>query len=283
MQMRYKILLVLLLMLLLPNLSFFSLFAVTVPNFSFFSTGKQAEVPAKDSVPSVKDANGMEFVRIEPGKFVMGTAFGLDVSADEMPQHEVTISRSFYLGRYEVTQAQWEAVMGSNPSEFSGADHPVENVSWEEVQRFIGKLNDKAGGKRYRLPTEAEWEYAARAGTTTSRYWGEAVDTMERYAWYTENAGKRTRAVGQLQPNGWGLYDMLGNVWEWCQDWYGSKSYADGPVVDPQGPSEGSGRVLRGGSWSNYASFIRSAHRFELNPTYRRRNLGLRLLMEEKP
>ncbi len=170
--------------------------------------------------------------------------------------------------------------MGSNPSEFKGADRPVESVSWQEVQTFIGKLNDKAGALIYRLPTEAEWEYAARAGAETVRYWGDGVEGMEQYAWYGENAGKKSHPVGQLKPNGWGLYDIVGNVWEWCQDWYSGTYYQNSPATDPQGPVEGAGRVMRGGGWNGYASHIRVAYRFELNPAHRRRNLGVRLLME---
>ena len=254
---------------------------MAVPEWAFFSKGKPAAPLAVESVPSVKDANGIEFVWIPPGRFKMGTPFGADVNQDEMPQHMVTISRPFYLGRYEVTQAQWEGLMGNNPSEFKGADRPVESVSWEEVQLFLSKLNGKVGAEIYRLPTEAEWEYAARAGTETVRYWGDGSEEMDQYAWYGDNAGKRSHPVGQLKPNGWGLYDMLGNVWEWCQDWYGT-SYADLPVSDPQGPAEGSGRVIRGGGWNGYASHLRAAYRFELNPAHRRRNLGVRLLMEKR-
>lgn len=280
MKTRHKFFLILLLMLVLPSLSYFFLFAANVKDFSLFSTGKKVDTPLPSSVESVKDANGIEFILIPAGTFIIGTVFAADVSPDEVPQHPVTISQPFYLSRYEVTQAQWEAIMEENPSEFSGADYPVDNVSWEAAQTFIGKLNEKAGAKRYRLPTEAEWEYAARAGTETVRYWGDSTDEMEQYAWSSSNSGKRSRTVGLLKPNAWGLHDMLGNVWEWCQDWYSIKPYTNEPTTDPSGPSEGAGRVLRGGSWSNFASQIRVAYRFELNPSYRRRNVGLRLLME---
>ncbi len=255
---------------------------VAVPEFSLFHSGKQSTSNSASPITSVRDANGMEFILIPPGRFLMGTPFAADVSEDEMPQHEVVISQPFYMGRYEVSQGEWEAVMRNNPSEFKGADRPVDSVSWEEVQTFLAKLNERAGATLYRLPTEAEWEYAARAGSTTSRYWGDDSAAMERHAWFAGNSGKRSRPVGQLQANAWGLHDMLGNVWEWCQDWYSPKTYANGKVTNPQGAAEGSSRVIRGGGWNSYASHIRSAYRFELNPAHRRRNLGLRLVMEKQ-
>ncbi|MEO5363284.1 MAG: formylglycine-generating enzyme family protein [Magnetococcus sp. DMHC-8] len=280
MRARYKLLIIILLMLALPNLGWLSMVVVAVPDLAWFAGEKPAGNPVEETVQSVKDGNGIEFILIMPGGFQMGTPFGADVNDDELPRHAVTISRAFYLGKYEVTQAQWEAVMGDNPSAFQGADRPVESVSWHDVQAFIGKLNDKAGARLYRLPSEAEWEYAARAGTETVRYWGNGAEEMEQYAWYGNNAGKKSHPVGQLKPNPWGLYDMLGNVWEWCDDWYGTKVYADPATTDPRGPAEGVGRVLRGGGWNGYASHIRAAYRFDLNPAFRRRNLGLRLLME---
>jgi formylglycine-generating enzyme required for sulfatase activity len=175
---------------------------------------------------------GMQFVLLEAGTFHMGSSDGDD---NECPVHTVDISHSFYLGTYEVMQGQWEAVMGRNPSQFPGRDHPVENVSWEEVQAFIGQLNAKEGGAKYRLPTEAQWEYAARAATVTAWSFGDDSRRLGEYAWYGENAGMQTHAVGQQQPNGWGLYDMHGNVWEWVQDWYGA-DYPSGKVADPPGP-----------------------------------------------
>ncbi|MBF0461068.1 MAG: formylglycine-generating enzyme family protein [Magnetococcales bacterium] len=282
MKTRHKVLITLLFLLILPNLGYFSMVVVAVPDFGWFTKGKAVSAPVADAVPSVKDANGIEFVLIPAGRFQMGTPFGADVSEDEIPQHWVTISQPFYLGRYEVTQAQWESIMGSNPSEFKGADRPVDSVSWDETQIFIGKLNEKAGGAVYRLPTEAEWEYAVRAGTETTRYWGDGAEGMDQYAWYGDNAGKKSHPVGQLKPNAWGLYDMLGNVWEWCQDRYSNKTYTKDPVTDPQGPVEGAGRVMRGGGWNGYAGHLRAAYRFELDPGYRRRNLGLRLRMEKR-
>ena len=169
----------------------------------------------------------MEFVGIPPGEFLMGSTgeYAYDV---EQPVTRVRISQGFYLGKYEVTQAEWQAVMGNNPSRFSGCGRcPVGKISWEEVQEFIGRLNARSGGGRYRLPTEAEWEYAARAGTTTDTYAGDLTNpkgndpVVNGIAWYEENSGKAIHAVGQKAPNGFGLYDMLGNVYEWVGDWYG--------------------------------------------------------------
>jgi formylglycine-generating enzyme required for sulfatase activity len=217
---------------------------------------------------------GMRFALIPAGEFQMGSTSG---DEDERPVHAVRISKPFYLGTNEVTQDQWEMLMGNNPSQFKGnAKLPVETVSWEEVQRFIDKLNTREGGTKYRLPTEAEWEYAARAGSTTAYSFGDDSSQLGKYAWFADNAGKTTHPVGQLQPNAWGLYDMHGNVWEWVQDWYGK--YAAEPVTDPQGPAAGSCRVFRGGSWSPGAGYCRSATRRRYAPGYRVDPLGFRLL-----
>jgi formylglycine-generating enzyme required for sulfatase activity len=164
----------------------------------------------------------MEFVLIQAWTFQMGSNNG---EPNEKPVHMVRISRPFYLGKYEVTQAQWEAVMGNNPSQFKGdPNSPVENVSWDDVQEFIKRLkrlNTRESGVKYRLPREAEWEYAAQAGTTTAYSFGNDPSQLGEYAWYGENANGETHPVGQKKPNPWGLYDMHGNVWEWVQDWYG--------------------------------------------------------------
>jgi len=193
--------------------------------------------------------------------------------------HTVRITQPFYLGKYEVTQGQWQAVMGNNPSKFTGdPNRPVEQVSWDDVQEFIRRLNAREGGTMYRLPTEAEWEYAARAGTTTRWSFGDDKSQLGRYAWYGGNAGSQTHPVGQLQPNPWGLYDMHGNVREWAQDWYGK--YTRGTAVDPAGPSSGPRRVDRGGSWYSTSSFCRSSDRFRDSgaPGDRNAILGCRLL-----
>ena len=228
-----------------------------------------------ESLPkTLRDKFGIEFVLIPAGEFPMGSR---DKEKDETPVHQVRISSAFYLGKYEVKQAQWQAVMGNNPSRFSNdPNRPVEQVSWEEVQQFIGQLNSREGSNTYRLPTEAEWEYAARAGTTTAYSFGEDVGQLGTYAWYSENSGGTTHPVGQKARNAWGLHDMHGNVWEWMQDWYGA--YAADAVRDPQGPASGLYRVIRGGSWGYDARYCRSASRFDAAPGNRYGTLGFRLL-----
>ena len=202
-------------------------------------------------------------------------------STGEGPQHEVTISEPFYISRFEITQAQWEAAMGSNPATGSGIgnDHPVNNVSWNDCQQYVRVLSTTGLGT-FRLPTEAEWEYACRAGTTTRFYWGDdpANQLIHDYTWNSINSGNQTHGVALKQPNPWGLYDMSGNVWEWCQDWNGA--YPDGPEVDPQGPGVGSFRANRGGSWLNNAIFLRSASRGNDQPGARAPAIGLRIVRE---
>ena len=178
----------------------------------------------------------------------------LNGNGDERPPHLVRISRGFEMGKYEVTQVEWEALMGSNPSRFKSADRPVENVSWDDVQRFIRKLNAKSDGFIYRLPTEAEWEYACRAGTT-----GDYAGSLDDMGWYERNSNGQTHPVGQKRPNAWGLYDMHGNVWEWVQDWFGP--YDPSMVTDPHGPASAKYRTNWGGGWSFWAAYCRSAKR----------------------
>jgi formylglycine-generating enzyme required for sulfatase activity len=222
----------------------------------------------------------MEFVLISAGEFMMGSDdSNKDAYFDEKPQHKVTISKDFYLGKYEVTQEQWEAVMGSNPSWNEGLKNPVEKVSWDDVQEFVELLNKKEGTTKYRLPAEAEWEYAARAGSTTIYSFGDDDGQLGYYAWYYGNSGHKTHPVGQKQPNDWGLFDMHGNVWEWVQDWYGENYYRQSPSSDPTGPTSGSDRVFRGGSWSGDAGRARSAFRDFNSPGYRNYNLGFRLAL----
>jgi len=211
---------------------------------------------------------GMEFVYISPGTFMMGTP-----ASGAGRQHQVTLTKGYYLQMTEVTQSQWQAVMGNNPSKFKGDNLPVECVSWNDVQEFIRKLNQMDPGKGYRLPTEAEWEYACRAGTTTAYYWGKSMDGS--YCWYDGNSSGKTHEVGTKKPNAWGLFDMIGNIYEWCQDWYGD--YPSGEVTNPQGPGSGSYRLLRGGSWSNDAGFCRSARRNGSPPGWPLSNAGFRL------
>jgi len=179
----------------------------------------------------------MELVLIRPGKFTTGAGeYG----------REVTISKPFYMGVTEVTQAQYQAIMGPNPSEFKGATNPVEMVSWNDAAEFCKKLSEKTR-QPVRLPTEAEWEYACRAGTRTAYSFGDDASALGEYAWHGGNSEGKPHPVGQKKPNAWGLYDMHGNVWEWCADWYGG--YPKGPATDPSGPASGGARVLRGGSW----------------------------------
>jgi formylglycine-generating enzyme required for sulfatase activity len=222
-----------------------------------------------------RNSLGMEFVLVPAGQFMMGADKGDD---DEKPVHAVRLSKPFYLGQYEVTQGQWQAVMGSNPSRFRGNPNlPVEQVTWEDVQAFMRKLNARESGTPYRLPTEAEWEYAARAGTTTDYSFGDDPRLLGEYAWYAENAERKTHPVGQKKANTWGLYDMHGNVWEWVQDWY-SKPYPSGSVTDPQGPASGAVRVYRGGSWITHARNCRVSYRNDQAPGGRVVYVGFRLL-----
>jgi len=232
--------------------------------------------------PRLVDRFGISFLLIPAGTFQMGSDHGDD---NEKPVHTVRLSRPFYLGMYPVTQRQWEAVMGSNPSRFQGPEHPVERVSWNKVQEFIRSLNTHGGRALYRLPTETEWEYAARAGATGAYCFGDDVTQLAQYAWYADSARSITYPVGQLQPNAWGLYDMHGNVWEWAQDWYDNQEYARRAatgiaVVDPAGPASGSDRVLRGGGYSSPARSCRSAGRGSDVPGYLSTDRGFRLLRE---
>jgi formylglycine-generating enzyme required for sulfatase activity len=227
----------------------------------------------------------MEFIGIPAGSFTMGCDLASEVASgvlcdnDEYPAHQVTISQSFCLGKYEVTQAQWEAVMGSNPSLSKGRSKPVEMVSWDDVQVFIERLNAKEGTNGYRLPTEAEWEYAARAGTTSTWSFGDDATSLGRYAWFSDNFGKQLSYVGQRQPNPWGLYDMHGNVDEWVQDGYDKNYYAQSPASDPKGPSGGDLRVRRGGNRGSSVRDLRSANRSRSTPDTRYVDLGFRLAL----
>ena len=224
----------------------------------------------------------MEFVWIRPGSFKMGSPSserGCDDESrhceDEGPVHEVKISQGFWLGKYEVTQGQWKAVMGRNPSEFQGDDRrPVERVSWQDVHAFIGRLNDAAGDLLYRLPSEAEWEYACRAGSS-ARWAGRGLGD---YSWYRKNSNYSTQAVGGKSPNRWGLHDMHGNVAEWVQDWYDEDYYASSPRMDPRGPASGSYRVLRGGHFISSAEYVRSAFRYHTSPSNNDGHFGVRLV-----
>jgi len=213
----------------------------------------------------------LNMVLIPAREFQMGSPESEKYHQDNALQHEVTLTKPFYMGKYEVTQEQWESVMGNNPSSRTkGAKLPVTNVSWEDCQEFIKKLNEKTSGG-YRLPTEAEWEYACRAGTTTAYSYGDNLTKSD-----ANIDGDSIKAVGSYRPNAFGLYDMHGNVWEWCNDWYGSLQ--DGEVTDPKGAATGSSRVLRGGSFINDVSAARSSLRFVGTPTFRGTDLGFRLV-----
>jgi formylglycine-generating enzyme required for sulfatase activity/DNA-binding beta-propeller fold protein YncE len=224
---------------------------------------------------------GMEFVPIAAGEFDMGSPpdeEGRD--SEEGPVHHVNIEKAFYMGRYEVTQKQWREIMGDNPSDFEGDDLPVELVSWDDVQEFIKKLNEKEGTNKYRLPSEAEWEYACRAGTTTRYSFGNSESKLGDYAWYDDNSDNKTHPVGRKKPNSWELYDMHGNVWEWVQDsWH---SNYNGAPADGSGWESGDGgvRVIRGGGWYDNAGGCRSAYRYRFVSRIRSVNLGFRVLKE---
>jgi formylglycine-generating enzyme required for sulfatase activity len=226
----------------------------------------------KEIAIDLGDGVKMEFVLIPDGSFMMGSD-----KTNGKPVHRVTITKPFYLGKFEVTQEQWEKVMGGNPSKFKGAKNPVEQVSWEDCQKFLEALKERVSGQTFRLPTEAEWEYACRARSKTDYSYGDSPDKLRDYAWFNDNSEKQTHPVGQKKPNPWGLYDMHGNVWEWCQDWHGE--YAGKSATDPTGPATGSARVLRGGSWYGNAANSRSASRFNRDPATRHCDYGFRVVV----
>ncbi|MDL2313610.1 formylglycine-generating enzyme family protein [Desulfovibrio sp. OttesenSCG-928-C14] len=222
---------------------------------------------------------GIEFQKIPAGTFRMG-AHAATACNDVTPAHTVIISKPFYLGACEVTQTQWKRVMDSNPSQFKGGGNPVENVSWEDVQEFIRKLNELEKTDKYRLPTEAEWEYAARAGAESAYCFGEDAAAIVFYAWYNFNSGGTSHPVGMKKVNAFGLHDVHGNVSEWVQDLYGEKYYATSPTTDPAGPTQGVRRVVRGCGWSNGLTACQSAQRFAFESHERRGFIGFRLLRE---
>jgi formylglycine-generating enzyme required for sulfatase activity len=232
----------------------------------------------KEIIAKPGNSISMKFTLIPAGEFDMGSK----ESDDERPVHKVKIKNSFYLGTYPVTQREWKAVMGdnNNPSTFNGDDLPVELVSWDDVQEFIKKFNEKEGTDKYRLPSEAEWEYACRAGTTTRYSFGDSESKLGDYAWYRDNSEDKTHPVGQKEPNSWGRYDMHGNVWEWVQDGWHS-NYNGAPTAGSAWVTEGGAYlVIRGGSRNNLAKACRSAYRANNDLHHRDNDLGFRLLQE---
>lgn len=260
-----------------------------------FAAAVSKAAEAQQSAPT--NSVGMTFVRVPAGQFEMGSPpTDPDATPAEKPRHAVTISKPFEIVRHEVTQAQWEAVMGSSPytsarsNPFYGLPGMAERirqpanpatVSWNDAQAFIAKLNQREGHRRYRLPTEAEWEYAARAGTTTIYSFGDDVRQLGTYAWFGEDfATGSTHPVGSKSPNAWGLYDVHGNAWEWVQDWYDDSYYARSPATDPTGPSSGKGKVVRGGSWHVTSGSWRTAFRKSYEPDYRGISIGFRVVRD---
>ena len=234
----------------------------------------------------------LEMVLIPAGQFLMGSPDSAkDAGGDEKPQHRVRITRPFYLCKYPVTQEQWVAVMGSNPSHHEGPKNPVECVTWDDSQQFVGRLNERFGRLHhghvlavegeFRLPTEAQWEYACRAGSTTRFCYGNDVSALGDYAWYAANSGGKTHPVGEKKSNAWGLYDMHGNVWEWCQDWYDGTYYVNSPTDDPPGPATGSNRAIRGGCYADGTDYCLSAKRrdFTFKSTVLYFFMGLRVAL----
>lgn len=269
------------------------------------STGQQttpipaaAPESAAPTDPAYINSVGMSFVLAPAGSYLMGADESDTMAGDtERPQHEVALTRPFLISQFEVTQQQWRDVMGfdpystldrSNPyyeidgmaERLNGQTNPA-TVSWQDAQDFISRLNTLEETTRYRLPTEAEWEYAARAGTTTAYSFGDDSAELGRHAWYGEDfATGSTHPVGQKLPNPWGLYDVHGNVWEWTQDWYSTDYYASSPTTDPSGPESGTDRVVRGGSWHQTASSWTSSFRKGYAADYRGISIGFRLVAE---
>ena len=267
---------------------------VYVGTFAIAITCLLAQVSSSAQTGVQKNAIGMEFVKIPAGEFMMGCSMGdTTCKAEEKPQHQVRITKAFEMGRYEVTQGQWKAVMTTieYPSGFVGDNLPAENVIRSEAIEFANRLNMRNDGFKYRLPTEAEWEYAARAGTSGATY-----GPLAEIAWYGKNSNDEPHPVGGKKPNAWGLYDMLGNVREWTADTFAAPYYASSPVDDPPGPQSNYGErgqpgfaggagvalpVIRGGGWPNPEDFLRASDRYHYyGPTLRESNVGFRLVRQ---
>lgn len=234
----------------------------------------------QDILPPALMLEDFELVLVEGGTFTMGSS-SLEADGDEQPPHQLALD-DYYIGRYEVTQEQWRKIMGEDPEElfFTGCSQcPVEGVSWNDVQLFLERLN-KRTGQQFRLPTEAEWEYAARGGKKSKGYRFSGGNSIDEVAWYDENSGAEVQPVGQKAPNELEIYDMTGNVREWCSDYYAREYYAKTAAKNPTGPPFGSSRVARGGSWSNYSKYCRVANRFSYGPDSRLKGqLGFRLVL----
>ena len=241
------------------------------------STPPRIDTGAPDNDTFVNSL-GMKFARIPAGTFQMGSPAGEE---DERPVHEVTISDDFYISEFEVTQSWWDTMMDAYPSHFQDAWHPVEQVSWYDVQEFIERLNERESTTLYRLPTEAEWEYAARAGSETAYYFGDDPQQLNTHAWFYSNTEQHTLPVGRKRTNAHGLHDVYGNVWEWVLDAYDPSYYAKSPSVNPRASNAmAPARVIRGGGWQSVASDIRSANRGWARPDTRSPNIGFRLVRE---
>lgn len=273
-----------------PTFQAICFFVFCFANFYQLIAPSSAQEQAKEITNSV----GMKLVLIPKGTFTMGSPASEKGRLDIETPHQVTISRDYYLGITEVTQAQYQKVIGQNPSDFQGdriegdsSNHPVERVSWGDAVEFCKRLSElpeeKKAGRVYRLPTEAEWEYACRAGSKTAYCFGDDLESLDQYAWFGARDSGHTQAVGQKKPNAWGLYDMHGNVLEWCADSFAL--YPDSPLTDPTGASDGAIRIFRGGSWLSKPAFCRSAVRDGCDPSVllhsRDNGLGFRAAMSQ--
>ncbi len=252
------------------RLTFFYIFIFILIIFAC-TTGQSPEQPLKNNIKS-RNINDIEFIFIRGGEFLMGAED--NEFMDETPKHKVYVS-SFWMSKYEITQKQYQRLTGNNPSKFKNDNNPVEIVTWLEAVKFCEKFSRKYNIK-VRLPYEAEWEYACRAGSTTRYYWGKEMDG--KYCWYDKNAGKKTHPVGEKEPNQWGLYDMSGNVWEWCMDWHDEAYYSESPLKDPKGPLNGKYKVQRGGSWHYDYSFQTATYRDREKEDKNCTDLGFRIV-----